>query len=239
MLVHEKSTPPSNLTLPEQGVCKTSKRACVKTNIIGYFVTQTVFAKLDEFEITDLGRTRTLSTYLSRATYINPTILKVDIPTSYRKKRSPSINVYASGFYISVSYNGKNYSDSVTLVIYNDLCYSCSALTTECNMTSTCNQIPGITQNPTEKDQTSTSVIISLCVVLVLIIGTIIVMILLKRRHTGHFSPWCVEKKKPQHLQHHPQVQRYDTINLDLKESTSQNYEILKPVGRSNAAFDG
>lgn len=48
---HEKSTPPSNLTLPEQGVCKTSKRACVKTNIIGYFVTQTVFAKLDEFEV--------------------------------------------------------------------------------------------------------------------------------------------------------------------------------------------
>lgn len=48
---HGKSTPPSNLTLPEQGVCKTSKRACVKTNIIGYFVTQTVFAKLDEFEV--------------------------------------------------------------------------------------------------------------------------------------------------------------------------------------------
>lgn len=86
-------------------------------------------------QITDLGRTRTLSTYLSRATYINPTILKVDIPTSYRKKRSPSINIYASGFYISLSYNGKNISDSMTLVIYNDLCYSCSALTMECNMT--------------------------------------------------------------------------------------------------------
>lgn len=48
---HEKSTPPSNLTLPEQGVCKTSKRACAKTNIFGYFVTQTVFAKLDEFKV--------------------------------------------------------------------------------------------------------------------------------------------------------------------------------------------
>lgn len=238
---HEKSTPPTNSTLPEEGVCKTSKRACAKTNIFGYFVTNTVFAKLDEFKITDLGMTRTLTTYLSRANFINPTLLKVDFPTNYRKKGSPSENVYASGFNISLSYDEINFSDSLTIVIYNDLCYSCSAFTLQCNMTSTCNQIPGKTQNPTEKDKTSTSLIISLCVVLVLIIGTVIVMILLKRRHTGHFSPWCVEKKKPQHLQNHPPVQRYDTINLDLKKSTSQNYEILKPavVGRSNAAFDG
>lgn len=86
-------------------------------------------------QITDLGRTRTLTTYISRATYINPTILKVDFPTSYRKKRPPSENVYASGFYISLSYDEINFSDFLTIVIYNDLCYSCSASTMQCNMT--------------------------------------------------------------------------------------------------------
>lgn len=64
---HEKTIPPSNLTLPEEGLCKTSKRACAKTNIFGYFVTETVFAKLDEFQVnlrydsTDISRFSFLS----------------------------------------------------------------------------------------------------------------------------------------------------------------------------------
>lgn len=237
----DKSTPPANLTLPEQGLCKTSKRACAKTNIFGYFVSQTVFAKLEEFKITDSGELKTLSTNVIEANYINPTMLRIIFPTSYRKRRSASKNVY--GFYISLSYDEINYSDSLTLVIYNDLCYSCSASTMECNRTSTCNQYPGIAQNPKNsgKNDIFLPLIISLSVVCVLIIGTITVLILMKRRHTGHFSPWCVDTKKPRHLHKHPPVQRYDTINLDLRKFTSQNYETLKPpvVGRSNAAFDG
>lgn len=60
-------------------------------------------------------------------------MLRIIFPTSYRKRRSASKNVY--GFYISLSYDEINYSDSLTLVIYNDLCYSCSASTMECNRT--------------------------------------------------------------------------------------------------------
>lgn len=62
-------------------------------------------------------------------------MIRVTFPTNYRKRRTPFKNVYASGFNISLSYDEINYSDSVTLVIYNDLCYSCSASTMECNMT--------------------------------------------------------------------------------------------------------
>lgn len=64
---HEKSSPPSNLTLPEKGLCKTSKRPCAKTNIFGYFVTQTVFAILDEFQVNH----RYDSTNKSRFSYLS------------------------------------------------------------------------------------------------------------------------------------------------------------------------
>lgn len=145
---HDRSTPPSNLTLPEQGLCKTSKRACAKTNVYGVFISQTVFAKLEEFKITDSGELKTVSTNVLEANYINPTMIRVTFPTNYRKRRTPFKNVYASGFNISLSYDEINYSDSVTLVIYNDLCYSCSASTMECNMTSACNKFPGTTNKP-------------------------------------------------------------------------------------------
>lgn len=49
---HAISTPPTNLTLPGNGSCKTSKRACTKTNIFGTFWSETVYAKLEMFEVT-------------------------------------------------------------------------------------------------------------------------------------------------------------------------------------------
>lgn len=85
--------------------------------------------------MTDSGELKTVSTNVLEANYINPTVLRVNFPTNYRKRRTPFKNVYASGFNISLSYDEINYSDSLTLVIYNDLCYSCSASTLECNMT--------------------------------------------------------------------------------------------------------
>eukprot|EP00105_Crassostrea_gigas_P003759 XP_011416707.1 PREDICTED: von Willebrand factor D and EGF domain-containing protein [Crassostrea gigas] len=175
---HDRSTPPSNLTLPEQGLCKTSKRACAKTNVYGVFISQTVFAKLEEFKITDSGELKTVSTNVLEANYINPTMIRVTFPTNYRKRRTPFKNVYASGFNISLSYDEINYSDSVTLVIYNDLCYSCSASTMECNMTSACNKFPGTTNKPNHsgKNDIFLPLIIGLCI---LIIGTITALILM------------------------------------------------------------
>lgn len=51
---HAKSIPPINLTLPESGLCKTSQRACAKTNIFGHFQSETVMAKLEEFYVMKL-----------------------------------------------------------------------------------------------------------------------------------------------------------------------------------------
>lgn len=48
---HAKSIPPINFSLPENGVCKTSQRACTKTNIFGHFHSENVMAKLEEFRV--------------------------------------------------------------------------------------------------------------------------------------------------------------------------------------------
>lgn len=51
---HEKAIPPFKLTLPENGLCKTSQRACAKTNVFGHFHSETVMAKLEEFHVKKL-----------------------------------------------------------------------------------------------------------------------------------------------------------------------------------------
>lgn len=48
---HAKTTPPSNLSLPDGGLCKNTKRPCEETNIFGYFQSETVFVKFERFEV--------------------------------------------------------------------------------------------------------------------------------------------------------------------------------------------
>lgn len=76
-------------------------------------------------QITNMGRTTLLSTYNTQVTYVNPIILRIIFPTNSR----PSSG---NGFYISLSYDAKYFGDSVVMIIYNDVCYSCNASTLEC-----------------------------------------------------------------------------------------------------------
>ncbi|XP_061187077.1 von Willebrand factor D and EGF domain-containing protein-like [Saccostrea echinata] len=135
---HKKTSPPVNTTLPENGLCKTSKRPCAKTNIFGHFMSETVYVKFKYFLITDIGRLISLSTHTTKATYIGPTIIKAMFPTGLRSKTSHSRTVYGSGFDISLSYDEVNYGESMSLVIYNDDCFSCNARELECNKTRPC-----------------------------------------------------------------------------------------------------
>lgn len=86
-------------------------------------------------QITDLGRTNTLSTEIVVATPTSPTVLRIDFPAPSRKKRSSSGYTYGRGFLISLSYDEIHFSESMTVIIYNDACYSCSASTLTCNIT--------------------------------------------------------------------------------------------------------
>lgn len=81
-----------------------------------------------------MGKTTVLSTYNIQATYVNPTILRINFPTN---SRSSSGNTWGNGFYISLSYDAKHFGDSLVMIIYNDVCYSCNASTLACTNTLT------------------------------------------------------------------------------------------------------
>ncbi|XP_062607020.1 von Willebrand factor D and EGF domain-containing protein-like [Saccostrea cucullata] len=153
---HTKSTPPTNTSLPENGLCTTSKRECAKTNIYGYFLEENIHVKLNYFEITDSGKSAVLSTHTTVATYIGLTIIRADFPMNSRRKRSSSANVYGSGFDINLSYDGVNYGDTMTLIIYNDECYNCNASTFECTLKPSCPTATTTTATTTEQTTSGT-----------------------------------------------------------------------------------
>lgn len=248
------STPPTNATLPESGLCRTSKRACAKTNIYGFFQSDVVYVKLEEFEITDLGRTNTLSTEIVPATPSSPTILRIDFPTPSRKKRSSSGYTYGRGFQISLSYDEIHFSESMTVIIYNDACYSCSASTLTCNVTSTCEE--SITKNntdiqsttlhgqnvdqfsdgsstpqsaPSEDSKIPLALTISLCIISVIILGVVCVLLYLKLKPNTQLSPAInyIKNQPPECGQ--PPIQHYETLKYDRNISPPPDYEFPSP----------
>lgn len=72
--------------------------------------------------------------YNIKVIYINLIILRIEFLINYCKRWLIFKIVYVSGFYICLFYDDNIYSDFLILVIYNDLCYSCSVLMMECNM---------------------------------------------------------------------------------------------------------
>lgn len=49
-----------------------------------------------------------------------------------RKRRSVSNDKTAEGYEISLSYDNQNYGDVVSIIIYDETCYSCNSTTRTC-----------------------------------------------------------------------------------------------------------
>lgn len=247
---HTKFTPPKNATLPDNGLCKTSKRACRKINIFGYFESEIVYVKLEEFEITDLGIKRALSVDILQATYISYTVLGVNFPTTTRRKRSSSGYTYGRGFYISLSYDEVNFSESMPVIIYNDACYSCNASSLECNIMSTCetsttngiqsttvdgqsaDQFPNTPQSRPSEDtkEIPLALIIGLCITSVFILGIVsCILLYLKLKPTTQLGPAIYYIKSTATECGKPPIQHYETLKYDRNHSPPPDYESLSP----------
>lgn len=50
-----------------------------------------------------------------------------------RSKRSIDIANVATGFHISISNNGKDFTDQLSMLVYDSVCYSCNITTFECD----------------------------------------------------------------------------------------------------------
>ncbi|CAC5375040.1 TN [Mytilus coruscus] len=125
------SLPPTGISLPSDGECKLTTRPCKAMNIFGEFLTTSVWCKRRHFQILENDLLYTPSEELVLAEYRNPFMLTLDLPTS-RKKRSVDNKVLSEGYDISFSYDGQNFGKETSIIIYDDLKYSCNTTTKTC-----------------------------------------------------------------------------------------------------------
>lgn len=55
-----------------------------------------------------------------------------------RKKRSTGFETVATGYRISVSNNGQNYTDPITTIVYDSTCYECDTTSMSCDLLVCC-----------------------------------------------------------------------------------------------------
>ncbi|XP_071174260.1 von Willebrand factor D and EGF domain-containing protein-like [Mytilus edulis] len=128
---YNTSSPPSGISLPFDGECKLTIRACEAINVFGEFVTTTVWCKRRHFQILENDLLYTQRDELVLAKYRNPFMLTLNLPAS-RKKRSVDNAVLSEGYDISFSYDGQNFGEETSIIIYDDLKYSCNITTKTC-----------------------------------------------------------------------------------------------------------
>lgn len=86
------------------------------------------------FQLKSNGTSTTIvnqNTYTNTGTYSSSFLMYCKLPES-RKKRSVEFKVLATGYYISVSNNGVNYTDPLTILVYDSVCYECNATSMIC-----------------------------------------------------------------------------------------------------------
>ncbi|XP_061183307.1 uncharacterized protein LOC133191576 [Saccostrea echinata] len=129
----ELSTPPANITIPKQGVCDTSVRACQKTNIVGTFYSENIIAKCSYFKATPSGRENSTHEVFAEVQYRHINLITVTIPsppTSRRRKRSTGGDVH--GWDIQLSYDNTTYGDPVVIMLFDSTAKSCDTTTFIC-----------------------------------------------------------------------------------------------------------
>ncbi|XP_052090373.1 von Willebrand factor D and EGF domain-containing protein-like isoform X3 [Mytilus californianus] len=145
------SIPPSNTSLPFDGLCTLGTRDCRSTNMYGNFLSRIVWYKLKYFQIiTDSIKYISEGTVFE-ANFRNIFMVSVDLESS-RRKRATSETFMAEGYEISLSYDGTNFGESTRIIIYDETCYSCNSTSIECVQLDFCNPtVPPTTQNDDKK----------------------------------------------------------------------------------------
>ncbi|CAG2217332.1 unnamed protein product [Mytilus edulis] len=112
-------------------------------------------------------------TFTHPGTYASSLFMYCKLPGS-RKKRSTDFDIVATGYRISVSNNGENYTEPLTCIVFNSTCYECNTTTMSCEKLETC----FITaKNPTEESETNFVIIISVVATVVIILVVVAVLL--------------------------------------------------------------
>ncbi|VDI39774.1 Hypothetical predicted protein [Mytilus galloprovincialis] len=164
---YNTSSPPTGISLPFNGECKLTARSCEAMNVFGEFVSTCVWCKRRHFQILENDLLYTTINEVVSVEYRNPFMLTLDLPTS-RKNRSVDSNVLSEGYDISFSYDGQNFGKETSIIIYDDLKYSCNTTTKTC--------ISLIVDESTETKQNVIMIVVPVTVSVVVILVIIGVM---------------------------------------------------------------
>lgn len=128
-----------------ESLCDTKKKACKTFVIPGKkFVNESsLICKFTPFSLITNGTITTVVeeiAFTHDGTYSSPFYMYCKLPQS-RRRRSTYVNVIATGYRISVSNNGINYTEPLTTIVYDSLCYDCNSTSMTCNRQDSCSTI--------------------------------------------------------------------------------------------------
>ncbi|VDI67407.1 Hypothetical predicted protein [Mytilus galloprovincialis] len=128
---HSVASPPKSISLPSYGLCSTATRSCQKTNVYVDMLSETVWYRIRHFQIWDDLIIITSDWETDSAEYRSMFMVSVNLHNN-RKRRSVSNDKTTEGYEISLSYDNQNYGDVVSIIIYDETCYSCNSTTRTC-----------------------------------------------------------------------------------------------------------
>ncbi|XP_076090111.1 uncharacterized protein LOC143062191 [Mytilus galloprovincialis] len=185
------SEAPRGIIVPDDGLCRTKSRSCKKTNIYGIFHIPALYCKFQHFIISEEGKQISDIVNVRPAVFSYDNMISCEFPESSRKRRSTTND--AEGFDIYLSYDQINYGDSVTVIIFDEECFTCNASTLTCVELDTCSSNTG-THDAEESKSSMTSTIAVIISVVVFV--TIVAMLVLwkwkmakdqkRRRNSNH-----------------------------------------------------
>ncbi|CAC5390509.1 unnamed protein product [Mytilus coruscus] len=161
-----------------EDLCDSSKKPCRTFIIPGsdFIGGASLTCKYIAMSLKSNGTTTLLEegdTFTHPGTYASSLFMYCKLPGS-RKKRSANFDIVATGYRISVSNNGENYTDPLTCIVFNSTCYECNTTAMSCEQLETC-LIKA--ENPTEESETNIVIIVSVVPTVVIILIVIAVLI--------------------------------------------------------------
>ncbi|XP_052063239.1 uncharacterized protein LOC127702954 isoform X1 [Mytilus californianus] len=133
-----RTTAPTNISVPELGLCQSRTRSCKKTNVMGHFMPPDVWCNIQHFEILENNISYTGSPTISKADIKHSYMVSCEFANARRKRSTSNTTVFADGYEISLSNDGSNYGEVVTLIVYDEECYSCNTVNVTCTAIETC-----------------------------------------------------------------------------------------------------
>ncbi|VDI32278.1 Hypothetical predicted protein, partial [Mytilus galloprovincialis] len=185
----QTSSPPSDTSLPNDGLCSIITHLCRTTNVYGNFQSTTVWYKKRSFQITENGTVYTSGNGTATAEYRHLFMVTVPLKISRRKRSTESMHS-PEGYEISLSNDGSNFGESFNMIVYDENCFTCNSTSVTCVALERCKQ-----SNKDDNNKIYVTIGVALGVVLAIIL-IVLVVIIYRVKHTKSLKRINAEKEE-------------------------------------------